>query len=76
MKNAIIYTVLFAALQVVVSIVTQLVWNRLLGNSGVMDGAVLGSNGVGGVYRSIYVAARSDARTAKFDAGGIGRTDG
>ena len=36
MKNAIIYTVLFAALQVVVSIVTQLVWNRLLGNSGVM----------------------------------------
>ena len=36
MKNAIIYTVLFAALQVVVSIVTQLVWNRLLGTSGVM----------------------------------------
>ena len=36
MKNAIIYTVLFAALQVVVSTVTQLVWNRLLGNSGVM----------------------------------------
>ena len=36
MKNAIIYTVLFAALQVVVSTITQLVWNRLLGNSGVM----------------------------------------
>jgi membrane protease YdiL (CAAX protease family) len=36
MKNAIIYTVLLAALQVVVSAVAQLVWNQLLGNSGVM----------------------------------------
>lgn len=36
MKNAIIYTVLFAALQVVVSAVAQVVWNQLLGHNGVM----------------------------------------
>ena len=36
MKNAIIYTIVFAALQVVVSIVAQLVWTLLLGNSGTM----------------------------------------
>ena len=36
MKNAIIYTIVFAALQVVVSTVAQLVWTLLLGNSGIM----------------------------------------
>ena len=36
MKNAIIYTVLFVALQVVVSTAAQLIWTALLGNSGVM----------------------------------------
>ena len=37
MKNAIFYSVIFAALQLVVSSAAQLVWNYVLGESGVMS---------------------------------------
>lgn len=52
MKNAIIYTIVFAALQVVVSTVAQLVWTLLLGNSGIMGtefmiGTLMASNVLG-----------------------------
>ena len=37
MKNALFYTVIFVAIQFVISTLAQLVWNQVLGHSGVMS---------------------------------------